>query len=222
MPRSLATATSAAVTARTWVTPPGTPVGAGRGEGLHRVEHEQARLDRVEVAEHRGQVGLGGQVEPLVQGADPFGPQPHLADRLLAADHQRRACRRAGRPLLGHVEQQGGLADAGLAGEQHHRAGDQAAAEHPVELGHAGRPGPGRRGADRRRSGGPARRGAGSGRHAAAPGAERRGGGSLDDRAPLAALRAPPHPAIRYLAEKKSICVAGHADISDGIAGGQA
>ena len=82
-----------------------------------------------------------------MQGADPLGAQPHLAGRLLAGDHQRRVLG-GRRPLLGHVEQQGGLADAGLAGEQHHRAGHQAAAEHPVELGDAGRPGPGRLGVD--------------------------------------------------------------------------
>ena len=43
----------------------------------------------------------------------------------------------------GHVEQQGRLADAGLAGQQHHGARHQAAAEHPVELVDAGRHGPG-------------------------------------------------------------------------------
>ena len=144
MPRSLATATSAAVTARTWVTPPATPSVPGAEMVCTESSDQQARLDRVEVAEHGAEVGLGGQVEPLVQGADALGPQPHLAGRLLAADDQGRAgVGRAGGPLLGDVEQQGGLADAGLAGEQHHRAGHQAAAEHPVELGHAGRAGPG-------------------------------------------------------------------------------
>ena len=139
MPRSLATATSAAVTARTWVTPPGTPSVPGAEMVCTESSTSRPGLDRVEVAEHRAEVGLGGQVEPLVQGADALGPQPHLADRLLAADHQRRAAG-AGRPLLGDVEQQRRLADAGLAGEQHHRAGHQAAAEHPVELADAGRP----------------------------------------------------------------------------------
>ena len=94
MPRSLATATSAAVTARTWVTPPATPSMPGDGDGLHRVDDEQAGLDRVEMAEDRFQVGLGGQEEPLVQRAEALGPQPHLADRLLAGDDQARATRR--------------------------------------------------------------------------------------------------------------------------------
>ena len=42
----------------------------------------------------------------------------------------------AGR-LCGDLEQQRGLADAGLAGDQDGRAGDESAAQHPVELGHA-------------------------------------------------------------------------------------
>ena len=56
-------------------------VRTGRGEGLHRVEHEQAGLDRVEVAEDGGEVGLGGEVEPFVQRADALGPQPYLGRR---------------------------------------------------------------------------------------------------------------------------------------------
>ena len=65
--------------------PAGHALGAGRRDGLHRVEHEQTRLDRVEVAEDRFEVGLGGQEQPLVQRAEPLGAQPDLADRLLAA-----------------------------------------------------------------------------------------------------------------------------------------
>jgi hypothetical protein len=94
-------------------------VRAGRREGLHRVQHEQAGLDRVEMAEDGGEVGLGGEVEPFVQGSDPFGPQPYLGGGLLPTDHQRRAglggstdC-----PLLRDVEQECRLADSRLAGE---------------------------------------------------------------------------------------------------------
>ena len=36
------------------------------------------------------------------------------------------------------VEQQRGLADARLAGEQHNRSRDKAATEHPIEFGDAG------------------------------------------------------------------------------------
>ena len=141
MPRSLATRISAAATSRTWLTPPGDPSTSALRDGLHRVDDEQVGLDRVDVAEDRGQVGLGGEEEVVAQGADAVGPQPHLGGGLLAGDVERRG--RLGEPR-GHVEQQGRLADAGLAGQQHHRAGHQAAAEHPVELVDAGRHGPGR------------------------------------------------------------------------------
>ena len=50
------------------------------------------------------------------------------------------------------LEQQRALAHARLAAEQRDRAGDEPAAEHPVELGHARRAAAGRR-ADRRRPG---------------------------------------------------------------------
>ena len=50
-----------------------------------------------------------------------------------------RTVRPDARSLRRDVEQQGGLADAGLAGEQDHRPGHEAAAEHAVELVDAGR-----------------------------------------------------------------------------------
>ena len=82
------------------------------------------------------------------------------AGGLLAADDQCRSRlgRGAGGPLLGDIEQQGRLADSGLASEQDDAARHQAAAEHPVQLGDAGRSGPGRLDADRGdRAGGLAR-----------------------------------------------------------------
>ena len=165
--------------------PAGYAVGAGRGDGLYRVDDQQPGPDRVEVPEQRLQVGLGGQVQPLVQGTEPLGPQAYLAGGLLARDDQGRAARPGG-PLLGDVEQQGGLADAGLAGQEDDRPGDQSATEYPVQLAHAGRPVPGRLSADR---------GDRSGRFQRRPGGETAQGrreagtaGRVDDRAPLAAL----------------------------------
>src|SRR5256714_926296 len=99
--------------------------------------------DRVEVPDRRSQFGLGAQVQPLVEGAEPLGTQAYLAGGLLAGDDQRRAAS-AGGPLLGDVEQQGGLAAAGLAGQEDDRPGDQPATEYPVQLAHAGPPVPGR------------------------------------------------------------------------------
>ena len=97
------------------------------------------------------------------------------------------------RPLLCDVEQQRRLADAGLAGQQHHRAGHDAAAEHAVELGDAGRFGPGRLDADRRDRPGRLRAACGRSPIASADGSDGAAGG-VDDRAPLAALRAPADP----------------------------
>ena len=135
MLRVLATRISAAATSLTWVTPPGTPSMLGGADGLHGVDDQQRRADLLDVAEHRAEVGLGGEVELVVDAAGAVGAQPHLGGRLLAGDVERAALVAGG--LRGDLEQQRGLADAGLAGEQDRRAGHQAAAEHPVELGHA-------------------------------------------------------------------------------------
>ena len=70
------------MTSRIWVTPPGVPVHAGRGDGLHRVDDQQLRLDRFHVASSGGQVGLGGEVE--VRG--PTAPIRSARSRTWAAD----------------------------------------------------------------------------------------------------------------------------------------
>ena len=136
MPRRLATRTSAPVTSRTWLTPPGEPSASAVPIVCTESTTSSDGCDLLDVAEHGAQIGLGGEVELVGQGVGSAGPQPHLGRRLLAGDVQRAAAgpRPAGRDL----EQQGRLADAGLAGQQHHRAGNQPAAEHPVELRDAG------------------------------------------------------------------------------------
>ena len=158
------------------------------GEGLHRVDDDEIGPARLDLAEHDGQVGLGGQMQRRGHRLDPLGPQPHLRRRLLAADVQHGAPL-AGRPR-GDVEQQRGLADPRLTGHEHDRPGHQPAAEHPVELADPGGPGhrPGhvdladpRWRPDRRRGG------AGSGS----------AGAQLADRAPRLALPAPTHPLDR-------------------------
>ena len=83
---------------------------------------------------HRGRRG-----EPHRRRAEPepARAQPNLVGRLLAGNiGDRKALR--GDPR-GGLEQQGRLADAGIAADQGRRAGDQAAAERAVELGDAGR-----------------------------------------------------------------------------------
>ena len=61
MSRSLATRISAAATSRTWVTPPAGALDLALSDGLHRVDHEQVGLDRLDVPEDGGEVGLGGE-----------------------------------------------------------------------------------------------------------------------------------------------------------------
>ena len=45
--------------------------------------------DLLDVAEHRTEVGLGGEVELVVDAAGPVGAQPHLGRGLLAGDVER-------------------------------------------------------------------------------------------------------------------------------------
>ena len=136
MPRSLEARISAPATSRTWAMPPGAPSISGEATVCTESRMRRRRLHRVQVAENRGQIGLGGEIEVVVDRLDAVGAQPDLAGRLLARDVQR-AVLVAGR-LRRHVQQQRGLADAGLAREQDDRAGYETAAEDAVQLGHAG------------------------------------------------------------------------------------
>ncbi len=105
------------------------------------------RLDRVHDEGGRGhpdgllldplQRGLGHDVELRGGHAQPLAPQLDLAVRLLARNVQHRSPRR--RQRGGDLQQQGGLAHPGLPADEHQRAGHDAAAQHPVELGQARR-----------------------------------------------------------------------------------
>ena len=112
MLRSLATAESAAATARTWLTPPAAAVHLGGGEGLDGVDDQQPGPHLVDVTEHRGQVVLGGQVDVGVQRAHPVRPS-----RTWAADSSPLTIRTGpwplARPCLGRGQQQGRLAHPG-------------------------------------------------------------------------------------------------------------
>ncbi len=93
-------------------------IDPGRREGLYRVHDQQARPDRLDVREQRGQVGLSREEEVLSDGTDPVGALPHLSRGLLAGDVQDDGA--LGGESSG-LEQQRGLADAGLAGQQRDR-----------------------------------------------------------------------------------------------------
>ena len=114
----------------------GDAVGVSAGHGLHRVHDDQRGLHRLDMAEHRMQVRLGGQVQLVVAATGPIGAHPDLTPRLFAGDVERAPPRR--RPLVGDLEQQRRLTHPRIAGEQGDRARHHAATEHPVEFIDAG------------------------------------------------------------------------------------
>ena len=159
-------------------------VDLGRRDGLDRVEHQQSRADGVDLAQHRRQVGLGGEPEVGVDCVDPVGAQADLGGGLLTGDVQRRDA--GARGPGGDVEQEGGLADARLTGEQDHASGDEPATQDAVELVDAGAAAPGGVDVDLED---------GAGRGADGPsGHPARLGTGLVDRAPRLALTAPADP----------------------------
>jgi len=107
----------------------------GRVEGLNRVDHADVGPLRLQRRADDLELGLGEDLD-VRRPAEPLGTELHLGDRLLTRDQQR-AVRCA--HLLECGQQQGGLADAWLAADEHERRGHEAAAEHAVELGDAGR-----------------------------------------------------------------------------------
>jgi hypothetical protein len=146
------------------------------------------------VPDHGRHVGLLGDEQSLVDGTGPLRPDADLLDALLAGDVEHRAAGALGGGG-GDGPEQRRLADAGLTGEQHHLAGDQAAAQHPVELPDPGRGARHPLGDDLgQRPGGSQRRRAG-GRGAQAGDGPDRGG--LLQRPPGAAARALPEPLRR-------------------------
>src|SRR5205814_1449460 len=78
----------------------------------------------------------GGETDGAVGDPEPLGAQPDLVDRFFAGDVGRRAAARG--EGGGRLQQQGRFADPGIAADEDRRAGNQAAAADPVELGDAG------------------------------------------------------------------------------------
>ncbi len=100
-------------------------------ERLHGVDDDERRARGGDGLEDGLELGLGEDVDVGGAPADALGAHLDLRRRLLAADEQRRP---AGGDVVEHLQEQRGLADAGLAADQHERARDDAAAEHAVEL----------------------------------------------------------------------------------------
>ncbi len=114
----------------------------GTGSGLDQIgPHCLNGIDDDETRDHpfserRHDVldrGLGRQLDLGAGKAEPLGTQPHLRHRLFAGDVDRAlpAAGERGRDL----DQQRGLADAGVAAEQQYRAAHEAAACDAVEFG---------------------------------------------------------------------------------------
>ena len=114
---------------------------AGRGavgvgvQRLDGVDDGDARTRGGERAEDGLQTDLGQQLQALGGQLQTLGAQGDLFGGLFAADVNHLVMRREHRQRL---EQQRGLANAGVAPDQHHPAGDEAATEHAVEFADAG------------------------------------------------------------------------------------
>ena len=106
--------------------------------GLDRVDHHQRGVaGRLQAGGDVAQVDRGGEFQRRVLHAEAAGAQAGLLDRFLAGDveHAPAGARQAG----GRLQQQRGLADAGIAADQDRRGRHQAAAEHAIQFGDAGR-----------------------------------------------------------------------------------
>ena len=125
-PVDFAVAVSAVVTARTWVTPPTTPSTSPAVIVCTESTTTRLGLHRLDVAQNRLHVGLGGQEDLVVRASGALGAHPDLTGRLLAG-HVQRAAPGLGPPVH-HLEQQRRLAHARIAGQQAHRAGHHTAA----------------------------------------------------------------------------------------------
>ena len=108
----------------------------GGVERLDRVDHADVGLLALERRADGIELGLGEDLDVL-GAAEPRRAELHLRGRLLAGDEERTAA--AGGDRAEGAEEQGRLADAGLAADEHEARGDEPAAEDAVELGHAGR-----------------------------------------------------------------------------------
>ena len=102
---------------------------------LDGVDEERFGLRLLGGGEDRLDDGLAGDQQAGVAAAQPLGPQPQLARRLLGAGVEHPPA--GPRQRVGDLQQQRRLADPRLAGEQHRAPGHHAAAEHAVEQRHA-------------------------------------------------------------------------------------
>ena len=100
--------------------------------GLDRVHHHHRRFEFVDRGQHFFQQGFSQHLHLAVVQAQTSRAQRHLGRRLFARHIQ--GGHAAALQTVHGLQQQGGLANAGVSANQHHAAVDHAATEHPVEL----------------------------------------------------------------------------------------
>ena len=122
---------------RTWPMLPGRRLELDREDRLDRVDDDERRLEPRDLLEDALDAGFGQQVQRRGADAEAIAAALDLVLGLLARRVEHRAD--FAREVRGRLQQQRGLADAGLAAEQHQRPGHDAAAEHAIELADAGR-----------------------------------------------------------------------------------
>ncbi len=137
VPRRLAKAVSSWQAARTWETEPGRAVDVVGPEGLDRVDHRERRAFGLERGQDVAEVGFGGELQRGAREAEAARAHADLGGGLLAGDVDGGGA--AGGEGGGGLQEQGGLADAGVAADEDGRGRDQTAAERAVELGDAGK-----------------------------------------------------------------------------------
>ena len=106
----------------------GNRIQIGRLDG---VDDNHPRTQPLDLAEHRLQIRLGQNIQMRGCSLDPVAAETQLPRRFLAGDVEHR---RLGGYPRGKLQQEGGLANPRVAAQQDKLAGDDAAAEHAVEL----------------------------------------------------------------------------------------
>ncbi len=136
MPRRLAKVTSSWTAARTWATEPGAEFDVVDPEGLDRVDDGEGRALGLEGGQDVAKVRFGGELQRGLFESEAGGAEADLGGGLLARDVDGGGA--AAGEGGGGLEEEGRLADAGIAADEDRRSRHEAAAERAVELGDAG------------------------------------------------------------------------------------
>jgi hypothetical protein len=103
----------------------------GIAQGLDRIHREQERACRPCRVQDASELAPGGEGHGRPLHAQAAGARRDLPSRFLTRGEQARES--PGSEIGDQLEQERGLPDAGLAGEQRHPSGDQTSSQHPVD-----------------------------------------------------------------------------------------